>query len=99
MGGGTATISDGDITTAKLADNAVPATKIAAGTIASSRLDLSNVGTNFWRTHGNVGITAGTYFIGTTDAQDLEFRINDNRALRINQGLGNGHHNFVFDTA
>jgi hypothetical protein len=39
--------------------------------------------TTDWSQTGNVGTTAGTNFIGTTDDQALEFRVNNVRALRI----------------
>lgn len=37
----------------------------------------------FWRTGGNAGTTAGTDFLGTTDNQPLEFKVNGLRALRL----------------
>jgi hypothetical protein len=39
--------------------------------------------TNFWKTGGNSGTTAGTDFIGTTDHNALEFKVNGQRGLRI----------------
>jgi trimeric autotransporter adhesin len=38
---------------------------------------------NFWRTDGNGGTTPGAHFVGTTDNQALEFKVNNLRALRI----------------
>lgn len=38
---------------------------------------------NLWRTTGNAGTTAGTHFLGTTDNQPLEFKVNGMRALRL----------------
>src|SRR5262249_10813567 len=35
----------------------------------------------FWKTGGNAGTTAGTNFLGTTDNQALEFKVNGQRAL------------------
>ncbi|VGO16732.1 hypothetical protein PDESU_05323 [Pontiella desulfatans] len=37
----------------------------------------------FWQTGGNAGTTPGPDFIGTTDNQPLEFRVNGLRALRL----------------
>ncbi len=37
----------------------------------------------FWRTTGNAGTTAGVNFVGTTDNQALELRVNRQRALRL----------------
>ena len=41
---------------------------------------------NFWKSFGNAGTTTGTQFIGTTDNQPLEFRVNGVRGLRIEPG-------------
>lgn len=38
---------------------------------------------NFWKTAGNGGTTAGVNFVGTTDNQPLELRVNNQRALRL----------------
>jgi hypothetical protein len=42
----------------------------------------------FWGLGGNAGTTPGTHFIGTTDAQDLVFKVNGGQALRIGQTSG-----------
>lgn len=48
--------------------------------------DLSTLlPTNLWLTGGNTGTTSGNHFIGTTDAQDLDFRTNNITFLRITQ--------------
>jgi len=39
--------------------------------------------TGLWKTTGNAGTVAGTDFIGTTDNQAFEIRVNNQRALRI----------------
>jgi hypothetical protein len=36
-----------------------------------------------WRLTGNAGTTAGTHFLGTTDNQPVELRVNSARALRL----------------
>ena len=38
---------------------------------------------NFWKTGGNSGSSPGTDFIGTSDNQALEFKVNGLRALRL----------------
>ncbi len=38
---------------------------------------------NFWQTGGNAGTTPGVNFIGTTDNQPLEFKVNNQQALRL----------------
>jgi hypothetical protein len=43
----------------------------------------------FWQLRGNAGTTAGTDFLGTTDAQPLELKVNNARALRLEPGDGN----------
>jgi hypothetical protein len=37
----------------------------------------------FWQTGGNPGTTPGTHFLGTTDNQPVEFKVNGQRALRL----------------
>jgi hypothetical protein len=37
----------------------------------------------YWNLHGNAGTTPGANFIGTTDNTPLEFRVNGQRALRL----------------
>jgi hypothetical protein len=37
----------------------------------------------FWRTAGNAGTTPGLNFFGTTDNQPLEFKVNNQRVLRV----------------
>lgn len=39
--------------------------------------------TTYWKTGGNGGTTPGTNFIGTTDNQRLDFKVNNARALRL----------------
>ncbi|MBN1482301.1 hypothetical protein EH223_08870 [candidate division KSB1 bacterium] len=41
------------------------------------------VGSNSWNLTGNSGTTPGTHFIGTTDNQALEFKVNSTRVLRL----------------
>ena len=40
-------------------------------------------GSSFWSILGNSGTTAGTHFLGTTDNQALELKVNGQRALRL----------------
>src|SRR5438552_447937 len=62
------------------------------GTFTGSGAGMTNVNaltlgglssSNFWKTTGNAGTTPGTHFLGTTDNQPLEIRVNSARALRI----------------
>ena len=38
---------------------------------------------DFWKLGGNSGTTPGTQFLGTTDSQPLIFKVNNQRALRL----------------
>jgi len=49
---------------------------------AWSRIITSSTNTD-WKIDGNSGITTGTHFIGTTDNQDLDIRINNTLRARI----------------
>lgn len=49
-------------------------------------IDLSVLNSNDWKVDGNLGTTAGSNFIGTTDAQDLVFKTNNQERLRIKEG-------------
>ena len=44
-------------------------------------------GTPCWSLTGNSGTTAGAQFVGTTDDQPLEFRVNGQRVLRLEPGI------------
>jgi hypothetical protein len=46
-----------------------------------SQCDPANVGA--WSLLGNTGTTAGTNFLGTTDAQDLVFKTNNTEGMRL----------------
>lgn len=48
------------------------------------RLSINQVIANAWNIAGNTGTTAGTNFIGTTDAQGLAFRTNNTEWMRLN---------------
>jgi len=53
-------------------------------------------GTTGWSTNGNSGTTPGLNFLGTLDNQPLEFRVNGQRALRLEPGAsGNGAPNMI----
>jgi hypothetical protein len=49
---------------------------------------------NFWKTAGNAGTTAGANFIGTTDNQPLELRVNGSRTFRLEPNT-NGAPNII----
>jgi hypothetical protein len=57
--------------------------------------------TGLWQLGGNSGTTPGTHFLGTTDANALELKVNGARALRLEPTtnspnvIGGAHVNFV----
>ncbi len=64
----------------------------ASGNFSGNGAGISNVNasslngldaSSFWKTGGNSNTTAGTHFVGTADAQPLEFKVNKSRVLRI----------------
>ncbi len=52
--------------------------------VATQTVDLSSL-SNDWKLTGNAGTSSGTNFIGTTDAQDLDFRVNNVVKIRLTQ--------------
>jgi hypothetical protein len=52
-----------------------------------SNVDAATLGglsaSNFWKTGGNAGTTAGVNFLGTTDNQPLELQVSRKRVLRL----------------
>ncbi len=55
-----------------------------AGLTGVNAITLGGFGADsFWRLLGNGGTTAGLNFLGTTDDQPLEFKVNNTRAFRL----------------
>ena len=52
------------------------------------RLSINQILSNAWSITGNSGTTAGTNFIGTTDAQDLVFKTNSTERARLVNSTG-----------
>lgn len=69
--------------TTNLVADAVTGPKIADGTITSADVSAASFSNVFWKVDGNAGTTAGTHFVGTTDNQALDLRVNNLRALRL----------------
>jgi hypothetical protein len=92
-------IADGAVSSSKLATGAVGAVHLAAGAVTAGSVASNAVTTDAitdgtilaedladlaaWKVTGNAGTATGMHFIGTTDAQPLEFRVNDSRVLQI----------------
>src|SRR5262249_41572091 len=81
-------VGAGAVTSAGIADDARTSAKIANGTIAPVDLNLSTFNTTFWLVNGNAGTTPGSNFLGTTDSQPLELRVNNGTALRLQPSTG-----------
>jgi hypothetical protein len=61
----------------------LPAVQLS-GTVPDARLAVNLARTNqVWLLGGNASTTPGTHFLGTTDDQSLELRVNGTRALRL----------------
>jgi hypothetical protein len=92
----TGAVADGRLSTnVSLLGSSVESSEITDGTIAATDVNVSSFNTTFWRTAGNAGTTAGTHFVGTTDSQALELRVNNLRALRLEPGAFGGTPNVI----
>jgi hypothetical protein len=65
-----------------LQTSSVTTEKIADGTITTNDLSPA-LANSFWKLGGNGGTTPDQHFLGTTDNQPLDFRVNNQRVLRI----------------
>jgi hypothetical protein len=67
-----------------------PATALdVAGTVTATSFSGSGAGlTNVWQMNGNSGTAAGVNFLGTSDNQPLELKVNSVRALRLEPSTG-----------
>jgi hypothetical protein len=75
---------DGSVTTAKLSASGSTAGQVltSTGTGVAWQTPAAGAGSG-WSLTGNAGTTPATDFIGTTDNQALEFRVNNVRVLRL----------------
>ena len=65
------------------------ASQLTTGTVLDARLAANVARTNqVWLLNGNVGTTAGLRFLGTKDDEPLEFKVNNQRALRLEPASG-----------
>ena len=76
-------LADGAVGSNQLAAGAVNSIAIADGSIGVNDLGVAVASNTFWRLDGNTGTTAGTHFLGTTDNQPVEIKVNNLRALRL----------------
>ena len=77
------TVTVGSVVNASLQANAVTTDKIADGTIAASDLNAALASSTFWRLDGNAGTAPASQFLGTTDNQPLDLKVNNQRVLRL----------------
>jgi hypothetical protein len=78
---------------------ALSANSLTSGTVPASALD------NAWKIEGNAGTAADTHFLGTTDDQPLELKVNGQRALRLEPKpggvpnvIGGSQHNVMHES-
>jgi hypothetical protein len=103
---GTSQLATGAVTAAKIATNQVvkslngltDAVTLSPGANVSLSTNANNLtisaGSAAWSLAGNAGTSPGLNFVGTTDNQPLELRVNGQRALRIEPNT-NGAPNII----
>ena len=72
----------GAVTASSFSGSGTSLTGLNASQLASGTVPAAALG-NAWQVGGNSGTTPGTQFVGTTDNQALEFKVNGSRALRL----------------
>ena len=75
----------GTVTATAYAGNGAGLTNVTLGSGAVNNANLSaqTLSNTFWRLAGNAGTIAGTQYIGTSDNQPVEIKVNGVRALRL----------------
>ncbi|MBI3868422.1 MAG: tail fiber domain-containing protein [Verrucomicrobia bacterium] len=69
---------------------------IGAGLTGVNAATLGGLNANqFWKTAGNAGTTPNAQFLGTTDNQALELRVNGLRALRLQPNTNNSQPSLI----
>ncbi len=76
-------VAANSVANAGLQAGAVTSDKIADGTITAGDLSPALASNTFWRLGGNAATVPGSQFLGTTDNQPLELRVNNQRALLL----------------
>ena len=76
---GTEQIAGGAVGSAQIADGSVSGTDIEDGTLTVTDV----VANEFWTASGNAGTAPGSHFLGTTDNQPLELKVNNQRGFRM----------------
>ena len=75
----------GTVTAAAYAGNGAGLTNVTlgGGAVNNANLSAQTLSNTFWRLAGNAGTIAGTQYIGTSDNQPVEIKVNGVRALRL----------------
>jgi hypothetical protein len=89
------TVANGGVATASLQDNAVTSSKISDATITAADVNAASFSNTFWKVDGNAGIISGTHFLGTTDHQPVELRVNNQPVWRVSPTTSNATVNLV----
>ena len=69
------------------------AADVASGSIGPNNLSPSLLSSTFWRLAGNAGTPPGVNFLGTTDNQPLELKVNGARVLRLEPNFSHARAN------
>ncbi|HEY1172599.1 MAG TPA: tail fiber domain-containing protein [Verrucomicrobiae bacterium] len=72
----------GAVTATGFSGSGANLTSLNANNLSSGTVPVAALG-NVWKITGNSGTSLGTHFIGTTDPVGLDFRVGNNRVLRI----------------
>lgn len=91
---GAASVAAGSVTGSQIASETITSGNIASSTITGANIANGQVVRSVngqtdtvvladWSRTGNAGTTAGANFLGTTDNQALELKVNNARALRL----------------
>lgn len=65
-----------------VSDSAITGASIANGTLTATNFPANFFNSTAWLLSGNSGINPATQFLGTTDNQSLNLRVNNRRAVR-----------------
>lgn len=80
-------LANNAVTAAHIANNAVNSADILNNTIVPADLNIASFDTTFWKVDGNGGTTPVRNFLGTTDNQALELKVNGQRAFRLEPSI------------
>jgi hypothetical protein len=80
---GTNQLANNAVTNAKIASNAITSSRIADGTITAADFAPNIFNPLAWLLDGNSGTDPANHFLGTTDNQPLNVRVNNQRAYRL----------------